>query len=173
MCSQRKYQNGDTEFWFSLHEPASNWRENEVQGFDSYVREIVTADGDTIHTDYGVYSNSLEEEGVRMYPSSMIPWFLERDIDTTGMLFLDKEKIEEADREKYRKWKNSFETIDGYRAKIVEPKVVGDGLTGVYFDSLGVGNMGKIKLQISGIDLTPESNEFFLKSIRTIRIKEE
>ncbi|RAU81902.1 hypothetical protein [Pontibacter arcticus] len=157
---------------FSIDLPA-DWKVNEVQGIDSYVSEIVTGDGDTIHIDSGVYSNSLEEESVWMYPSSMIPFFLERETDTTGMVFLNKEKIEEADREKYRKWKNSFERIDGYQAKIVEPKVVGDGLTGVYFDSLGVGPMGKLKLQISGFDLTPESNRLFLKSIMTIKIKEK
>jgi hypothetical protein len=157
---------------FSIDLPA-DWRVNEIHGIDSYVREIITSDGDTLHIESGVYSSSLEEESIRVYSSNMIPWFLERDIDTTGMIFLNKEKIEEADREKYRKRKNSFEMIDGYQAKIVEPKLVGDGLTGVYFDSLGVGPMGKLKLQISGFDLTPESNELFLKSIKTIKIMEK
>lgn len=157
---------------FSIDLPA-DWKVNEVQGIDSYVREIVTGDGDTVRFDYGPYSNSLEEPSIRMYPNSMLSWFLEREIDTTGMVFLDKEKIEESDREKYRKWKNSFEAIDGYKAKIVEPKVAGHGLTGVYFDSLGFGNMGKLMLQISGRNLTPQNNDSFLKSIRTIKIKEK
>ncbi len=38
----------------------------------------------------------------------MIPWFLEREIDTTGMVFLNEEKIKEADREKYSRGNNSF-----------------------------------------------------------------
>ncbi|MBF9254390.1 hypothetical protein I2I11_13880 [Pontibacter sp. 172403-2] len=157
---------------FSIDLPAE-WRVHEVQGIDSYVREIITGDGDTIYFDYGYYSNSLEEESVRMYPTSMIPWFLEREIDTTGMVFLDKETITESEREKYRKQIAVHDTIDGFTAKIVEPKVAGNGLTGVYFDSLGEGSLGKIMLQISGIDLTPINNHLFLKSIKTIRIKKE
>ncbi|MBA9079733.1 hypothetical protein [Rufibacter quisquiliarum] len=157
---------------FSIELP-SDWRVNDVQGIDSQVKEIVTSKGDTIHFDYGVYSSSLEEASVKIYPSSMISWFLENKYDTTGRVFINKENIEEADREKYRKWKNSFEMIDGYQAKIVEPKVIGDGLTGVYFDSLGVGPMGKLMLQISGFNLSPKGNELFLKSIRTIRIKKK
>lgn len=157
---------------FSIDLPAE-WKVNEVQGIDSYVREIVTGDGDTIYFDYGYYSSSLEEESVRMYPSNMIPWFLEREIDTTGMVFLNKETITETDREEYRKQIAVHDTIDGFAAKIVEPKVARNGLTGVYFDSLGEGSLGKIMLQVSGIDLSPVNNNLFLKSIKTIRIKKE
>ncbi|WP_162051434.1 hypothetical protein [Pontibacter pamirensis] len=157
---------------FSIDLP-TEWKVNEVQGIDSYIWEIVTGNGDTIYFDYGYYSNSLEEESVRMYPNNMIPWFLEREIDTTGMVFLDKETITESDREKYRKQIAVQDTIDGFTAKIVEPKVAGNGLTGVYFDSLGEGSLGKIMLQISGIDLAPVNNDLFLKSIRTIKIKKE
>lgn len=157
---------------FSIDLP-TNWQVVEVQGIDSYVREIVTGDGDTIYFDYGYYSNSLEEESVRIYPSNMIPWFLEREIDTTGMVFLDKEKITETDREKFRKQIELHDTIGGFTAKIVEPRIPGSGMTGIYFDSLGEGSIGKIMLQVSGVDLAPVNNDLFLKSIRTIKIKKE
>jgi len=157
---------------FSIDLP-TNWRVNEVQGIDSYVREIVTDDGDTIHFDIGYYSSMLEEKSVRIYPVSMIPWFIENKIDTTAMVFLDKVKIEESDREKYRKQKEVYTTIDGFSAKIVKPKDAGIGLTGVYFDSLRIGSMGKIMLQISGYNLKPKNSDLFLESIRTIKIKEK
>ncbi len=155
---------------FSIDLPV-DWKVNEIKGVDSYVKEIVTSDSDTIYFDYGYYSDSLEEESIRIYPSSMIPWFMERKIDTSGIVFLNKEKIENSDREKYRKQKFTYEIVDGYQAKIVEPRIIGYGLTGVYFDSLGVGDIGNIRLQISGQDLDSDNNELFLQSIRTIKIK--
>ena len=155
---------------FSIDLPV-DWKVNKIKGIDSYVKQIVTSDGDTIYFDYGYYSNSLEEKSIRIYPTSMISWFMENEVDTSGMVFLNKEKIEDSDREKHKKQKTTYELIDGYQAKIVEPRIIGNGLTGVYFDSLGVGDIGNIRLQISGQDLNSDNNELFLQSIRTIKIK--
>lgn len=44
-----------------------------------------------------------------------------------------------------------YKTIDGYRAKIVAPKAVGDGITGIYFDELE--NRNKLSLYGSNLDL--------------------
>lgn len=62
----------------------------------------------------------------------------------------------------------TYETIDGHRAKIVVPKVTGDGTTGVYFADLG--GKQKTRLQISGRDLTKSQQETALKVFRTIKI---
>ncbi|MFA6918061.1 MAG: hypothetical protein WC285_04520 [Candidatus Gracilibacteria bacterium] len=63
----------------------------------------------------------------------------------------------------------TYETIDGYKAKIVIPKVTGDGTTGVYFADLG-GKIQETSLQISGRDLTASQREPALNIFRTIKI---
>lgn len=63
----------------------------------------------------------------------------------------------------------TYETIDGYRAKIVIPKVIGTGTTGIYFADLG-GGIQKTSFQISGRDLTESQQETALKIFRTIKI---
>lgn len=64
----------------------------------------------------------------------------------------------------------TYETIDGYRAKIVVPKITGEGTTGVYFADLGGEEWQKIGFQISGSDLTRSQQETALKIFRTIKI---
>lgn len=65
----------------------------------------------------------------------------------------------------------TYETIGGYKAKIVVPKIVGNGTTGVYFDDLG-GEIQKTRLQISGYNLTAFQQETVLKIFRTIKFPE-
>jgi len=63
-----------------------------------------------------------------------------------------------------------YETIDGYRAKIVTPKIIGNGTTGVYFGDLG-GSFQKTRLQISGYDLTETQQKIALKIFRSLTFK--
>ncbi|TAL48750.1 hypothetical protein EPN83_03045 [Patescibacteria group bacterium] len=64
----------------------------------------------------------------------------------------------------------TYETIGSYRAKIVVPKVVGNGTTGVYFGDLG-GEIQKTRLEISGYNLTASQQETALKIFRTLKFK--
>ena len=57
------------------------------------------------------------------------------------------------------------ETIGGEQATIVVPNVVGSGVTGVHFPDLG----GKVRLTISGRDLTASQQDTVLAIFRTIR----
>ena len=61
----------------------------------------------------------------------------------------------------------TYETIGGYRAKIVIPKVTGNGTTGVYFGDLG----GQNRFSLSGSNLTTSQQETALKIFRTIKFK--
>jgi hypothetical protein len=157
---------------FSIELPES-WQIREVKGIDSEVKEIITQEGDTLHFDYGLYSNPLNEEEERIYPEKLKAWFITNHVDTTGKIFLAKDSITEQDREKYRKQQISYQIIDGYQAKIVSPKHPGIGLTGVYFDSLStIGEgMGNIKLEFSGENIQPKNNALFQQAIRTIQFK--
>ena len=57
----------------------------------------------------------------------------------------------------------TYETIDGYQAKIVTPTIVGSGVTGVYF-----GNVGNERLTIIGNNLTSSQQTTALQIFHTI-----
>ena len=61
----------------------------------------------------------------------------------------------------------SYEIIAGYRAKVVVPKVTGNGMTGVYFNDLGNAN----RLSLVGNNLTASQQEIALGIFRTLKFK--
>ena len=61
----------------------------------------------------------------------------------------------------------TYETIGGYKAKIVVPKVKGNGTTGVYFGNLENQN----RFNLYGNNFSPSQQETALKIFRTIRFK--
>lgn len=61
----------------------------------------------------------------------------------------------------------TYETIDGYKAKIVVPKVTDNGTTGVYFGNLGTQN----RFNLYGNNLTASQQQTVLKIFRTIKFK--
>jgi hypothetical protein len=130
----------------------------------------VTETGDTLTFDYGYYSNSLHEYDPTIFPLSALKEMLQNKRDTAGYIFTDHpEKI---DIDKIKKQNVTFDSISGFEAKIVFPRKIGRGLTGVYFDSLGNNGrgIGNTKLNIIGNNLQKKTQEEFLKAIRTIRI---
>ena len=64
----------------------------------------------------------------------------------------------------------TYETIDGYRAKIVVPKVTGNGITGVYFDKLGDEGPQQTRFNLYGENFTSSQQETALKIFRTLKI---
>jgi len=71
--------------------------------------------------------------------------------------------------EKIKKCKVVWETIDGYRAKLVIPINSGFGVTGIYIDSLWKLNSQNVRFQLSGNNLNPATEKKLLKAIRTLR----
>ncbi len=67
----------------------------------------------------------------------------------------------------------TYEEIGGRQAKLVRPRVEGDGLiTGVYFENIDGSNPdipSQNRLQISGVGLSPDQQETALAVFRTIR----
>ena len=67
----------------------------------------------------------------------------------------------------------TYEEIGGLRAKLVLPRAEGEGLfTGVYFEDFDGGNLdipSQMRLQITGVRLTPDQQKAALAVIRTIR----
>lgn len=66
----------------------------------------------------------------------------------------------------------TYETIGGYRAKIVVPKFTGNGTTGVYFGDLG-GGVQETRFEIAGYNLTVSQQETAVKIFRTLKFKKE
>lgn len=81
-------------------------------------------------------------------------------------------QLKEVGPESLRKQNFRFDSIGGFEAKIVFPRRAGTGVTGVYFDSVGVGGMGKKGLNLYGEDLSKDNEQALLKAILTIKIIE-
>ena len=64
----------------------------------------------------------------------------------------------------------TYETIDGYKAKVVVPKVTGNGITGVYFDKLGDEGPQRTRFNLYGENFTSSQQETALKIFRTLKI---
>lgn len=58
-------------------------------------------------------------------------------------------------------------TIDGKDARIVQPKTIGIGVTGIFFADIGNGN----RFQMSGNNLSKTSQNFLLASFASLRFK--
>lgn len=147
------------------------WEVVDVQGIDSYVKMLTTESGDTLHFDYGYYSNSLTEHYPMVQSRKYIDWFIENDIDTSGFYFIDSDTVKQEDYAKFLKQQTVYELIDGFEAKIITPKTIGVGITGVYFDSLGTGGIGNIRLNFLGQDLKRREHVQLLKALKTIKFK--
>ncbi|WP_028298582.1 hypothetical protein [Olivibacter sitiensis] len=61
-------------------------------------------------------------------------------------------------------------TIDNKEAKIVKPKVAGQGTTGVYFEKLGTNDVDKF--QMSGINLNTQNQRLFLAALETLKFRD-
>lgn len=149
----------------------SNWEVIEVQGIDSYVRMVRTESGDTLHFDYGYYSNSLAEDMPIVQLKKHINSLIYHGVDTSEIHFIDADTITREDIARFIKQQYSYDTIDGFKAKIVTPKTIGTGVTGIYFDSLGTGGVGNIRLNFLGVDLSEKDHNELLSALRTIKIK--
>ena len=71
--------------------------------------------------------------------------------------------------EKIKKCKVVWDTIDGYRAKLVLPINSGFGVTGIYIDSLWQLNSQNVKFQLSGNNLKPVNEKQLIKAFKTLR----
>ncbi len=152
---------------FRLKAPGS-WKKLKPEAYDSNAGIIVTKNNDSIFYDYGPYSYSLEENVTIISRKDFNELLaVNPKADTTEFIVIDKN----ANREDFVKSKISYKKIDGYKAKIVEPKQIGKGITGIYIDSLKTDPIGNIKFNLYGINLKKESQVELLKAIQTLRFR--
>ena len=158
---------------FSMTTP-DNWKYIETRGIDSFVGKIALDGKDTLDFDYGYYSSSLNEDlGLITTKDSVFKEVKNENINDTLNPYVIKfyAKRDTLNLEKLYKTQYSFESINNLKAKIVTPKKVGIGLTGVYFENISTKRKG-LRLQISGYNLSAENQKSFLKAIKTITFKD-
>lgn len=139
------------------------WQQVKAEGIDSYVGQMILDNGDTVSFDLGWYSNSLEDESVYVDGNDVY------SVNNGNPKFLGKADTVNIDS--LRKTIITWTTIDGKRAKIVQPKMTGQGMTGVYFDSLWVAGSGTDRFQMNGTNLHPDNERQLLKAFETLQFK--
>jgi hypothetical protein len=77
--------------------------------------------------------------------------------------------IDEDDPGENSKYRIQWDTVDGRKSKIVSPKRNGNGITGIYIDSLWGTGPEKDRFSFSGNNLDPINQKLFLIAIKTIK----
>ena len=158
---------------FSMETP-ENWNYIKARGIDSFIGKIAIDENDTLYFDYGMYSSSLKEDlGLIITKDSVFTEEKNENINDTLNPYVMKfyAKRDTLNIEKLYKTENSFEMINNLKAKMVTPKKIGIGLTGVYFENTSSKRKG-MRFQISGYNLSPNNQKSFLKAIKTIKFKD-
>ncbi len=151
---------------FSLEIP-KKWNIHKLNGTDSYVRLITTEKNDSIHLDYGMYSNSLKYYPPIIAPLKKKEMILSFGLKESEVIFLDKDSITEKDREFYKNRVEIFQNINGKKAKIVLPKKGEIGLCGIYFENIE----NNKKLTIYGGNLSNKKSLKLIEVIKTIKFE--
>jgi hypothetical protein len=158
---------------FSMRIP-KNWIYMKQSGIDSFVGKIALDEKDTLRFDYGLYSNSLEEDLDFIVTKDSVFTFEENENrnDTvnryTQKFYAKRDTLE---MEKLYKTECTFEVVNNLKAKIITPKKAGIGLTGVYFENTKPNGKG-VRFQISGYNLSEVNQKEFLKAIRSLKFKD-
>jgi hypothetical protein len=151
---------------FSIDIPSS-WSQFSEHGIDSEVLGIVTDKYDTINIHSGIYTPDFEDP-VQIFSLrdkihfDSISWPY-----VDEMIFSSNSVVEER-QGAYLNEYYLFDTIDGKRAKIMLPKIVGQGAMGIHFDSLNT-NGDDMMIYTSNLDSLAQMQLY--KSFMTIRFK--
>lgn len=145
-----------------------HWKELKLDACDSNARIIVTKNLDSIHFDHGMYSNPLEENPL-IIDRRNLKEILSQDPKTDTSEFVIVKSTKNVNREDYIKSKISYKNIDGYKAKVLIPKKIGKGITGIYIDKIETELHGEVKFNFMGEDLTKETQAELLRAINTLK----
>lgn len=162
-CSSSNQMKEEDFHDFSISIP-SNWLKVSSSGIDSKVTVLVTNENDTIFINYGKTVGGFTETVVVNSLESKIH-FDSIDWPYRHEMIFSKDAIIEERQGIYLREYYIYDSIKGKRAKIMLPKMVGRGSTGIHFDSLN--KMGE-KLTIVGNNLNQETQDQLYKSFYTI-----
>lgn len=147
---------------FTIETP-NGWTKIKAQGVDSYVGKIAIDENDTLEFDLGWYSYDLTEyqevkmgDGKTYYISSY---------DTAYSPTL----VDSVNKDRVVKSNETWDTIDGRRAKILLPIKPGIGTIGIYIDSLWQSGSDVDKFSLYGADLNPQNEKAVLTTFKTLK----
>ena len=151
---------------FTLETPYK-WQQVKKNGIDSYVGAIAIDKSDTLYFDLGMYSNNLTEPNIEIITRQMME---ESATDSMKDIIVKDIPLDfDLDADRFRKQNVSWDTIDNRRAKIVFPRISGNGLTGVYIDSLWQRGSSKTRFNLTGANLKVQNEKDLLNAIKTLR----
>ena len=164
-CNQEKSSSKTVEIHnYSIDVPA-NWTTFKYDGIDSSVQGLITNNGDTIYSSFNKSAMSFDET-VQVFSKAQIAKYDSLGLDTKSLYYSENPSIDES-QGTFLKEFYYYDTISGFKAKIIQPKKIGNGLTGISikgFDS----ESNRLTLYSRGLDTI---NQFkLLKSIKTIKI---
>ncbi len=171
-CNQPKPRHDTKEMDFGafIIKTPQSWTQIKAKGIDSYVDKIAIDDKDTLRFDLGWYSNTLTEYEPQIVERSLLQ-HMQKPIDTTALIIVEDRRG--IDPDKYKRDNVSWDTIDGYRAKIVCQRQSGIGTTGVYIDSLWVSGSDVDRFNLYGINLKPENEKKVLQVLQTLKFQKK
>ena len=152
--------------YFTLEAP-QGWKAVKAKGIDSYVGKIAIDNKDTLNFDLGWYSFNLNESGLHILDSSLLNVVDSTTVDIHAIHFVNDKSL--IDSYYQRKTNMHWDTINGYRAKVVTPIHSGKGFTGIYIDSLWGSGDQKDRFNLYGVDLQPKNEQKLLQVIQTLR----
>jgi hypothetical protein len=156
---------------FTIEVPKT-WQKLIRPGEDSYLGEIIIDEQQKLSFDLGWYSNNLDEEPNYRIQDGKV--YLLIDFSTPPRrIFEYIGSADTVDIEKLKRQKVEWTIIDRKKAKIVRPKKSGQGITGVYIDSLWTSGSGVDKFQLNGQDLNNKNERLLLQAIRTLKFTRE
>jgi hypothetical protein len=151
---------------FTLDVPYK-WQQIKKNGIDSYVGAIAVDKSDTLYFDLGMYSNNLTEPNIEIITRQMME---ESATDSVKDIIVKDIPLDfDLDADRFRKQNVSWDTIDNRHAKIVFPRISGNGLTGVYIDSLWQIGSSKTRFNLAGADLKVQNEKDLLNAVKTLR----
>lgn len=166
--SEYMIKNGES---FTLEIPKS-WREIEVKATDSDIMVFVNSLNDTITSDYGRYSNSLNEELPTVFTENDYSKLSDEEKNKLKKDdFLVIENYDNYNPNNLYKSTSAMYKIDNKNAKVVVPKISGKGIAGVYFDKLSAGENNVMKLNMYGQNVNKITETEILNAVSTIKFK--
>lgn len=151
-----------------------DWIKYELKGIDSYVGGIITDKNDTLKFDLGMYSGDVSENSFPMVYDSISLSELnqkEKELLPKTKHLIVKNYDGNINYKEYQKYNTSYDSIDCFKVKFIEPSNKGFGVTGIFIDNLKPDNEYRVKFNFYGHHLSDSIQTQFLKALRTIKFK--
>ena len=167
-CTNSKTKKEDFNV-FEIEIPKT-WIKIKLKGIDSNVGAIITDENDTIFYDYGLYSNDLTENPI-IIDKKMLSFIKESNKNFNESEFIVVNNLDSVNIENYKLNNETSAIISNLNCKIINPKKIGNGITGIYFPNVKKSDSKIIKFNLIGTNLNENNNELLLQAFHTIKFK--